>query len=330
MRKCRVRAATYDDVPAIMRFINQYWKKDHILATNRTLFEWQYISDSKVNFVIGVDDMDNLQGILGFIPYDSTNEKDLSLALWKANQEQQFLGIRLMSYLAKEIPHKNIVCTGINMETTSKIYTRMGMKIGTMTQWYRLTPRNEYKVAVVVNKEIPCVQPSIYSLQRVKDFVQIEAAFDFFKYKDNTIPYKSKEYIKKRYFEHPIYQYQTYEVREKDADISALIVLRIQDYSGSKVFRFVDCIGDINVLKTVTSELDRLMIENQVEYIDMYETGIQQNMLLEAGWISVKESGNMIPNYFSPYLQRTVDIHYCKSDEKAILFRGDGDQDRPS
>lgn len=72
------------------------------------------------------------------------------------------------------------------------------------------------------------------------------------------------------------------------------------------------------------------MIENQVEYIDMYETGIQQNMLLEAGWISVKESGNMIPNYFSPYLQRTVDIHYCKSDEKAILFRGDGDQDRPS
>lgn len=32
MEKCRVRAATYDDVPAIMRFINQYWKKDHILA----------------------------------------------------------------------------------------------------------------------------------------------------------------------------------------------------------------------------------------------------------------------------------------------------------
>ncbi len=330
MGKCRIRLAVYDDVPAIMRFIDQYWKKGHILATNRTLFEWQYVRDEKANFVIGIDDFNNIQGILGFIPYGIANDKDLSLALWKANQEQQFLGIRLMSYLIKEIPHKNIVCTGINMETTSKIYARMGMKIGTMTQWYRLAPRNEYKVAVVINKEIPCVRPSIYSLQLINDFAQIESVFDFNIYKENGIPYKSKEYVKKRYFEHPIYQYLLYEVREKDGNIIALIVLRIQDYCDLKVFRFVDCIGNINVLRMITSELDRLMIENEVEYIDMYETGIQQDVLWEAGWSLVKESGNIIPNYFSPYVQSNVDIHYCKSDKNAILFRGDGDQDRPS
>ncbi len=330
MGKCRVRLATYDDVPAIMRFIDQYWKKDHILATNRTLFEWQYICDERVNFIIGIDNLNNIQGILGFIPYSIRNDKDLSLALWKANQEQQFLGIRLMSHLIKEIPHKNIVCTGINMETTSKIYERMGMNIGTMTQWYRLTSRKEYKVAVVMNTEIPYVQPSVCSLQLIKDFSQVESVFDFMQSKENNIPYKSKEYVRKRYYEHPIYQYLVYGVKEKDGNISALIVLRIQNYCDSRVFRFVDCIGNINVLKTITSELDRLMIENQVEYIDMYETGIQQNILREAGWILVKESGNIIPNYFSPYVQRTVDIHYCKSDVNAILFRGDGDQDRPS
>lgn len=283
----------------------------------------------KVNFVIGIDDQNKIQGILGSIPYSFKNDTDLALALWKANHEQNFVGIRLIAYLTKKVPHRNIVCTGINLETTSKIYERMGMKIGTMTQWYRLAPRNEYKIAIVVQKEIPYVKTSEYSLQFINEFTEIETSFAFLNDRE-SIPYKSAEYVKKRYFEHPIYQYLIYGVRDKDSNISTLIVLRIQEYCDSKIFRFVDCIGNINVLNTITSELDHLMIENQVEYIDMYETGIKKNMLWDAGWISVKESGNMIPNYFSPYVQSIVDIHYCMSDENAILFRGDGDQDRPS
>lgn len=42
----------------------------------------------------------------------------------------------------------------------------------------------------------------------------------------------------------------------------------------------------------------------------------------------MKDSGNIIPNYLSPYEKSNVDIHYCSSDPKVILFRGDGDQDR--
>ena len=154
MKDCVIRMAVYEDIPAIMRFIDQYWKKGHILATNRELFEWQYTNDKIVNMVIGVDHEDHIQGILGFIPYHSGSDKDLALALWKANHVKSLLGIRLLSYLKKEVQHRNIVCTGINLETTSKIYTQMGMKIGTMTQWYRLASVEDYKVARVTQREI--------------------------------------------------------------------------------------------------------------------------------------------------------------------------------
>ncbi len=330
MKDCVIRMAVYEDIPAIMRFIDQYWKKGHILATNRELFEWQYTNDKIVNMVIGVDHEDHIQGILGFIPYHSGSDKDLALALWKANHVKSLLGIRLLSYLKKEVQHRNIVCTGINLETTSKIYTQMGMKIGTMTQWYRLASVEDYKVARVTQREIPKVNLSKNSLQLLNSFEEAKEYFDLYGYDEMHVPYKSAAYLSKRYFHHPIYKYLTYGVKGEDDKYCALIVLRIQAYKDAKIFRFVDCIGNQNVLQTITTELDRIMVENDVEYIDLYEAGLDQEELKKAGWISVKGSGNIIPNYFSPYEQRIVDIHYCTSDKNAVLFRGDGDQDRPS
>ena len=47
MGECKIRLAVYNDIPLIMRFIDEHWKKGHILAANRTLFEWQYIIEKK-------------------------------------------------------------------------------------------------------------------------------------------------------------------------------------------------------------------------------------------------------------------------------------------
>lgn len=330
MGDCSIRFAVYEDIPKIMKFIDHYWAKGHILAANRELFEWQYTNDKHVNMVIGIDDKNDIQGILGFIPYNSDGG-DLALALWKANHLQNFLGIRLMLYLRKEVLHRSIFCIGINPETTSKIYEQMGMKVGTMRQWYRLSPEEEYKIAYVTNKRIPDVELSEYTLTMIKDSSELKPILNLFGMDDKrNNPHKSESYIIKRYFSHPIYQYQVYGVKENSGKINALIILRPQEYQGAKVIRFVDCIGNINVLKTITSELDRLMIENQAEYMDMYEAGIRPGLLQEAGWLSVKESGNIIPNYFAPFKKKVIDIHYCTSDENAIFFRGDGDQDRPN
>ena len=40
---------------------------------------------------------------------------------------------------------------------------------------------------------------------------------------------------------------------------------------------------------------------------------------------------NIIPNYFEPFEQKNVDIYFVSNVmENLHLYRGDGDQDRPS
>lgn len=329
MSQCNIRFAEYSDIDSIMKYIDEYWKKGHILATNRELFEWQYIHYGKVTMILAEDENKRIQGILGFIPYDETDKTDIALALWKANHSESFLGIRLLLFLKKQVPHKNIICPGINMRTTSKIYSSMGMDVGTMTQWYRLNDRNTYTIGIINKKEIPSVNiDEVHFLHRIRNIDDISYEYDF---DSNVItPKKSKSYFQHRYFNHPMYQYLVYAVCDAQKVTKGFLVLRIQECVGSKVFRFVDFIGDPKLLEKITHQIDAQMKQYNVEYIDIYETGIDDDLLYSAGWTKVKDSGNIIPNYFAPFEQSIVDIHFCSSDAKAVIFRGDGDQDRPN
>lgn len=65
--KPTIRFATKEEIPFIMKFINEHWKKGHVLATDQELFSWQYINYGKVNFVLGWDTNNDMQGVLGYI-----------------------------------------------------------------------------------------------------------------------------------------------------------------------------------------------------------------------------------------------------------------------
>lgn len=327
---CTIRFAEYNDIPEIMQYIDDYWKKNHILATNRELFEWQYIDNERVNFVLGLDENNNIQGILGFVPYSREDDKDIALALWKANHSESFLGIRLLLFLMKEEKYRDIVCPGINMATTSKIYTQCGFKVDVMNQWYRLNSNGEYIIGKIEDDVIPSYNNSDYSMVLLNSIHDIERCKWITSRKKTDTPYKSLEYLKKRYFNHPAYDYLVYEIINENDESKGIVVLRIQECNGSKVFRFVDFVGEQAVLELITGELDRLMNQFEVEYIDMYEAGLNDDILIKAGWTKVKDTNNIIPNYFAPYEQRNVDIYYSTTNENTFLFRGDGDQDRPN
>ena len=330
MSNCTIRYAKVEDIPAIMGYIDSNWKKDHILARDRRLFEWQYMSGDNVNIVIGVDEQGIIQGMLGFVPYGTDEKKDIALALWKANKSESFLGIKLLLYLKKNEPHMNIVCPGINMKTTSKIYQQVGMEVGTMKQWYRLASRKEYRIAVIESRKIPVVRDSEYHVVQCKTEEEFCEKVNFEKIQGNVTPQKTKEYFVHRYYRHPIYKYNVYVVADDSNVVQGVLVLRVQEHEGAAAVRFVDYIGKPKLLSCITSKLDKIMEEFDAEYIDMYETGIDDNYLVEGGWQSVKQSFNIIPNYFSPFEKRVVDICYSTSDSSAVLFRGDGDQDRPN
>ncbi len=149
----QIRFATQADYDDIVEYIDSNWKKNHILVRSSKLFHWQYDGESdRLNFVLGINQDNELQGLLGFIKYDGSEDSDICLALWKANSGTGFLGIELLKCLIENVPHRAIVCTGINLKTTGKIYNFLGIKVREMKQWYRLFDRDEYKIAVVKEK----------------------------------------------------------------------------------------------------------------------------------------------------------------------------------
>lgn len=325
-----IRYATESDIPAIKKFIDSNWKKNHILAREDGLFEWQYTSD-KLDYILGVDDNGNIQGMLGFISYSDDDNRDIATSMWKANPGTGFLGIKLLMFILKNEQHRTLFSPGINMRTSGGIYKRMGIATGKMNQWYRLRRMDDYKIAKVIDDNIP-----EYTLNQLENIVQysdynsFQSDFNHQKYvSKDIVPYKSMEYIKRRYFSHPSYDYLIYGIKD-DEETKAVIVMRIQECNGAKVIRFVDCIGDCNLIGTATAFIDHLLDEKEAEYIDMYENGVSEEILTCAGWTNLANTENVIPNYFSPYEQCNVDVNFCTTDENIILFRGDGDQDRPN
>lgn len=329
MGEYKIRYAAYEDIPEIQTFINENWKKNHILARDKILFEWQYTSN-KLDYVLGLDEVGKIQGILGYISYDNNVQRDIALAMWKANSGCSFLGIKLLMFIMKHESYRVLFCSGINMATTKEIYERMGFTIGRMNQWYRLAKRKQYVIAKIENPYIPeystCDEAD---LAEYKTMDELETDFKFDTYVDsNMVPYKSLTYLKRRYFEHPRYEYKVYGV--KQAETKAVIVIRVQECNGSRAIRFVDCIGNIGQIANITRAIDKLLEIKNAEYIDMYEAGVSGNMLRKAGWINLEETKNIVPNYFSPFEQSNVTVNYCTTDENIVLFRGDGDQDRPN
>lgn len=325
-----IRFAKINDIKNITKFIDDYWKKNHILSRNESFFKYQHLQGDEVTYVISEDNK-NINAILGFIPYGES-KRDLMLALWKAiHTEDPFLGVKLLRYLIDNGDARIVSSVGINKKTIG-IYKYLGYFVGKMKHWYRLNNKEEYLIAKIEEKIISEFGlESQYYLEKYRDFDEVENNFDFELYaKSGVKPFKEKSYIKKRYFEHPIYKYDVYGVRDEDNLVKSIIVTRIQECNNSKALRLIDCIGDFSVFKNIVFELDKIIKELDCEYVDIYECGIDENIFIESGWINVEETKNVIPNYFSPYVPANIDIYYFSTDKDVILFNGDGDQDRPS
>lgn len=326
-----VRFANYQDIPSIMEFIDSYWRKGHILASDRNIFEWQYVNNGKVNMVLGTNSGGEIEAILGYIPYDRDAGKDYSLALWKAREGTAFLGIKLLLFLLKEESHRTVFCNGINVKTSGAIYRRLGIHMGKLNQWYRLQSHDNYKIANIKNFNIPdiTIKKKLH-LSLVHSFGELmECASNALFIKKN-IPFKSKDYFSKRYFNHPKYKYLVYKVLDKNDVVNSAIVLRVEQYENSCALRIIDFVGKVSDFYCLTEEIDIIAKSYNAEYVDIYEYGLDDKQLIESGWLSVGSNENIIPNYFAPYVQSNIEINICMTDENIVLFKGDGDQDRPN
>ena len=112
------------DTGDIMDFIDREWRKGHILAQDRAFFTWMYApaGDGRVNFVISRNENGEIDGLLGFIPYDREG-KQISLALWKALKSAGgMVGMGMLAFLEKELQPQVIATRWVNPGTIGAIY----------------------------------------------------------------------------------------------------------------------------------------------------------------------------------------------------------------
>lgn len=335
-----IRLAQYSEIDQIMDFIGKQWKKGHILSLDRKLFEYEFVDDKIVHIIVAIDKgTRTIEAVAGFLMCSHTSDPeklDVWGSLWKVNDSHQnmtFLGVELIRRLTDSLHCRNHLGVGINPNTTLIIRkTAFHEKVAKMKHYYRLNPDiSEYKIAVV-NRQGTFLQTSSTLVTDVTEFFSVDEIRNKFDIeKLNCVPYKDFWYLEKRFFCHPYYVYRIFGLQREDGKVDGLMVAREVETFGHRVLRIVDYIGDQKLFGGLNNLFSKLMHEMQLEYIDFYTFGFDEQSILDAGFQLKDDSDiNIIPNYFEPFLQENVDIWVRYKSGNVLFCKADGDQDRPN
>ena len=237
-------------------------------------------------------------------------------------------GLKCLQFLLNA-DYKSVSSCGINKKTIP-IYEFLGIKTGRLKHFYILNPEiKDYKIAKISEKNIKKIDyKNVKDIIEVKNIEELLKLIDYQELKKYNF-YKSPEYFNKRYFKHPYYKYH---ILVKSKVTNSILVYRIVKENGGSCIRIIDFLGEEKEFNELTNYLIDKMLKEKHEYVDIYEVGIEDEILENSGFLErVEKDVNIIPNYFEPFVQENIEIYYmsnCK--DKFRMFKGDGDQDRPS
>lgn len=328
-----------DDINDVMDFINEHWKKGHVLSTHKNLFEWQYKSEkNEINLLIAKES-DEILGILGYIKnsnYDINLYKNdvIWLALWKVkNDAPSGLGLKLYEKLKRQEPGSIIAVNGIN-KLHPPIYRALGFENIKFNCFYMTNPKINQSI-IKHNIPLPIASPSFHANLSLEEIGISEIKkIDFLPIDSANLNRKSLPYFTKRYLLHPFYDYRIFSIIE-NKDCLGLISSRIVSYKNYRALRILDFVGDPFSLSKVGNEILDLIIKEEIEYVDFWQYGLDDTVLIEGGFskLDTESEDIIIPNFFEPLVQEKTNIYSAvkyKDNRKFLFCRADGDQDRPN
>lgn len=329
------RYANVLDIDKIMTFINDYWKSGHILSRNRELFEYEFLKENgEVNFLMAIDkERGTLEGVIGFLETAYNQEvTDVWTSIWKVKAGNMlFLGSELQRRLEDKNGIRYVIGVGDNPQTSARILKKkFGRNVVKMKHYYILSDCEQFYIAKVVHRD------PIYNKRNInKEFFeitsiqQLESVFNFHTCRD-YVPQKNSLYYEKRFFEHTIYNYKMFAIGD-DNCAGAFFVVRDQKYNDRKVLRVVDYYGDENLIEDMGIWLKEKIDTENYEYADFFCYGFEDKYFVNGGFSLLREDDdNIIPDYFSPFERRNVDILCDYPDVDIRICKADGDQDRPN
>ena len=341
-----IRLAQEADGEALVRFIDQHWRKNHIFVTCRELLDWQHFDQTRrrYNFVIGIETKTQaIHGVLGFIPLSQFDqgieiERFCWLAIWKIQDaaQGQELGRRLLSYLEDNIK-PDILSTVAASAMTLRMYQARGYQTGRLSHHFILNPeKSDFHLVTMKNANCPNATASAKNtgkkIEPASESDIINETADCF-LSQKGAPLKSPNYLINRYLRHPFYRYQAYKIRE-GLKTTGVIVTRVCSHEDSRAIRIVDFIGPSRALRGLQNQWTLLLTSFDAEYIDFYSVGIDEGDLSASGFNRREEECELvIPSYFEPFSNENVEIDYMISTPPGQTYRivkGDSDQDRPN
>ena len=333
LKEYTIRLCRKDEYSRLIDFLHDHWSSRHVFCRDKVIFDFQHDTPGDdYNFVIAVhNDTGEIHAVLGYIlpsTYDHRYEEVPEAvygALWKVrddvkNNEIGKLGLGVLSFLLKKYPESDYITLGLSSDSQA-IYEALHFDFGKMNHYY-IASADQIDFQLCKDPLISkCEANGEYELRYLEDVLE-----DFDPYYH---PLKDKEYITNRYLKHPYYEYKLLGIIRNE-EVLAIWVIRICKAQGSCCLRIVDMIGDISKIADISGNVQDFLKENGLEYADCYNYGIKKECFEKIGFQEVSGE-TIIPNYFEPFEKRNVDIHYAAYAKKPIvIFKGDGDQDRPN
>ena len=325
-----------DDADEIMKFIDLEWRKNHILSKNKEFFLYEYSNKNLLNFITSKY-KGKINGILGFLKSSSDNSATVWTTMWKVSKSKNssILGLQLLNYLFT-LGYKSVMSSGIN-PSAEKIYSHLGYYVGELGHYF--IPNHKVKTFRIAKFDRDILN-NYHSNRIYENYVcrkiNSHEVNKFFKFKKflKQIPNKNYEYFKKRFIDHPIYDYEIYGVLKGD-EILSIMVVRIVNHGKSSCLRIVDFYGLEETIGAHTTNLCKIMYLNEFEYIDFLNFGLQKQRLKTAGFTLLNHSQKkiIVPNFFEPFVKKNLKVRFFYNNKKIDylrIYKADGDQDRPS
>ena len=328
-----------DEVEEVIGFIDNYWKKNHIFVLSKELFDWQHFNkdQNNYNFVIARHkDSNEIHAILGFIPTTQFDNKIKDIKIWpcicKIRKDKSIpgLGMVLYYFMEDELNPEVIAISAIS-KISLKIYKYWEFMTGKMDSYYILN--DGIKDFRLIKLKIENVKKE-YSTDSNKSIIEIMPEdYKEFAEKLDIPRYKSINYYVNRFYNHPIYKYQSYGVFVNE-ECKSIIFMRKCDNNSASALRIVDFLGDESSLIGLKKEFLNILHQQNAEYVDFVCSNWDKDILEQAGFVLKNDDEIIVPNYFEPFELRNIELDYAYKTKclelKPKFVKADSDQDRPS
>ncbi|WP_294597287.1 hypothetical protein [uncultured Rikenella sp.] len=320
----------------LKHFIDCHWKKGHALAVSDTLLDFQHrAEDGSYHFLVARNTVSGeIDGVFGYIPLASDPGTYYG-ALWKVrdditNDEIKLLGVFLWKRITKLPNFKTYAVSGIS-SIAKQFYQAAKLTLGYLHQYYILNDTiNDYRIA-----QIPANVRKKAATRDKNRTVRI-ATVDHRAAETIRYPYhpvKNIGYLQTRYSGHPVYQYDFKGIFVNE-ELQTILITRTVEAQEARCIRIVDIYGAVEKLPRIDDAIQQLLQDENAEYIDCLNYGIDPIHFHRIGFeeLDPDNSQLIIPNYFESFVQKNVRLEcaHTPTDHQFVIFKGDGDQDRPN